>query len=144
MVQAACFDGAFFDAVSPFLDGRIAPEVDIGGRDVAEAFVIALVIVMLDESIDLVFQMSRQVIALQQDAVLQGLMPTLDFALGLRMVWRATDMVQTLILQPLGQIVGDKCFPSIRIGRGTRRVCTQSFAIVIINHIEGAKDATSH
>jgi hypothetical protein len=32
-VQAAVFDGAFFDAVSPLNDGRGAPEIDIGRRE---------------------------------------------------------------------------------------------------------------
>lgn len=52
MVQAAFSDSLFFDAFSPFLDGRIAPEVDVGGRDVAETFVVTLVIVILDEGVN--------------------------------------------------------------------------------------------
>ena len=107
MLQAAVLNGTFFDAFSPFLDSCIPPEVDVGGRDVPDAFVIALVIVMLDESGDLVFQMPWQVIVLQQDTVFQGLMPTLDLALGLGMMWRTADMVHLLVFQPLGQIAGD-------------------------------------
>ena len=40
-------------------------------------------IVMVDEVTDGLFERSGQVIVFQQDAVLQGLMPTLDLALGL-------------------------------------------------------------
>jgi len=50
MVQAAVLDGEFLDPFSPFDDGRGASEVSIGGRDVAESFVTALVVVVLNES----------------------------------------------------------------------------------------------
>ena len=44
---------------------------------------------MIDEPVDVGFKVTRQVIVFQQDAVLQGLVPTLDLALGL---WvRGTD-----------------------------------------------------
>ena len=49
---------------------------------------VAPVIVVLHEGADLRFQVSRQVVVFEQDAVLQGLMPALDLALGLRMVDR--------------------------------------------------------
>ena len=104
MVQAAVLDCVFFDTFSPFLDSCIPSEVDIVGRYITDIFVIALVILILDESCDLVFQMPWQVIVFQQDTVLQGLMPTFNLALGLGMVWRATDMVHALVFQPLGQI----------------------------------------
>jgi hypothetical protein len=35
-------------------------------------------------------------------------MPALDLALGLRMVWRATDVIHALVFQPVGQI-GRRC-----------------------------------
>lgn len=68
---------------------------------------IALVVVVLNEGVDLVFQMPRQVIILQQDAVLQGLMPTLDLALGLGVVGRSSHMVHFPVFQPFSQISGD-------------------------------------
>ena len=39
------------------------------------------------------FEIARQVIVVEQDAVLERLMPALDLALGLRMIWRSTNMV---------------------------------------------------
>ena len=48
MVQAAVLDGQFLDHSSPFDDGCIAPEVDIGRRDVGEALVVAMVVVMAE------------------------------------------------------------------------------------------------
>jgi hypothetical protein len=34
-------------------------------------------------------------------------MPALDFALGLRMVGRSADMLDVLLVQPIGKIAGD-------------------------------------
>ena len=64
-------------------------------------------VVMVDEGGDLAFEIAGQVIVLEQDAVLERLMPTLDFALGLRMVGRAADMLDVLVVQPIGKIAGD-------------------------------------
>jgi len=61
---------------------RIPPEVDVGGRQVADALVIAQAIVVGDEGRDLGFEIARQVIVFEQDAVLERLMPALDLALG--------------------------------------------------------------
>ena len=53
-----------------------APKVDIGGREISQAFVITLVIVVLDKRIDLGFEVAGQIVIFQQDAVLQGLVST--------------------------------------------------------------------
>jgi len=44
---------------------------------------VSAIVLVLDEGAVLRLQVPRQVIVLQQDAVLQGLMPTLDLTLGL-------------------------------------------------------------
>ncbi len=75
-----------FDLFSFQQDGLAAPEVDIGRREVAQALVVAVIIVVADEGLDLCLQVARQIVIFQKDAVLQGLMPTLDLALGLRMI----------------------------------------------------------
>jgi len=62
--------------------------VDVGGCQVVQALVIALVIVVPNEGGDLCFKVTGQEVVLQQDAVLEGLMPTLDLALGLRPLGR--------------------------------------------------------
>ena len=56
MVQAAVMDGQFLDPVSPFDDGGIAAEVGIGGRYVAKALVVGVIVIVIDESADLAFQ----------------------------------------------------------------------------------------
>jgi hypothetical protein len=45
--------------------------------------VVAPVIVVIDEATDVRFEVTRQVVVFEQDAVLERLMPTLDLALGL-------------------------------------------------------------
>ena len=52
----------------------------VGGRDVVQALVVALAVGMLDERFYLALQVARQEVVLQQDAVLQGLVPALDLA----------------------------------------------------------------
>jgi hypothetical protein len=71
MLQAPSLERLAFGPFSLQQDGRAAPEVDIGRREVAEAFVVAAVIVVADEVIDLGFEVARQIVVLQQDAVLE-------------------------------------------------------------------------
>ena len=49
MLQAPMFDGLFFDPFALVDNSRRPTEVGIGRRDVAERFVIALMVVMLDK-----------------------------------------------------------------------------------------------
>src|ERR1039458_5786034 len=91
MLQAAVLDCGAFDPFSFQQDGLPASEVDVGGREVFQALVIALVIIVFDEPADAGFEIARQVVVLQQDAVLQRLMPAFDLALCLRMIGRATS-----------------------------------------------------
>ena len=53
VVQAAVLDSQFFDPFSPFNDDSVATEVGISGGDVAEALVVVVVVIMVDESADL-------------------------------------------------------------------------------------------
>ena len=59
MVQAAVLDGQFFDLLSPFDNGSVLAEVGVGGRHIADAFVVAVVVVMIDEFADLIFKITR-------------------------------------------------------------------------------------
>ena len=49
MAQAPLEHGFSFDLLSLFQDFLIAPKVDVSGRQVAQALVVALVIVIVDE-----------------------------------------------------------------------------------------------
>jgi hypothetical protein len=58
VVQAAVLDGQFLDLLPPFDDGGMTPEVNIGWRDVSNALVVAVIVVMVDEGADLVFEIA--------------------------------------------------------------------------------------
>ena len=107
VLQAPFVECVSFDPFSFQQDGLASSEVDIGGREVSKALVIALVIIVRDEGIDLCFEMAGQIVVLEQDAVLQGLMPAFDFALGLRMIGRPTNMIHFSVIEPFGQITRD-------------------------------------
>ena len=107
MLQAPALDGLSFDPFSFQQDGLSASEVDVGGGEITQAFVITPMIVVLDERIDLGFEVTGQIVILQQNPVLQGLVPSLDLALGLRMVGSATDMLHAPIIEPFSQVTGD-------------------------------------
>jgi hypothetical protein len=62
-------------------------------REIAQALVIAGMVVMSHEGGDLTFEIAGQVIVLKQDAVLERLMPALDLALGLRVIGGAADVL---------------------------------------------------
>ena len=50
---------SFLIIFSPFDDGCVAPEVNVARRDVGEALVVAMVVVMINEGADLHFQIAR-------------------------------------------------------------------------------------
>ena len=52
MVQAAVMDGFQFDAPPFGQDGFAASEVDVGRGEVADAFVVAVVVVVVNEGGD--------------------------------------------------------------------------------------------
>jgi hypothetical protein len=78
--------GLSFGPFSLLDDGWSPTKVGIGGCHIAQAFVVTLMIVMLDERVDLGFEVAGQ------EVVLQGLMPAFDLALCLRMERRAAHM----------------------------------------------------
>jgi len=93
MHQAALLDGPALDAPPLQQDGLPPAEIDIRRGQIVQALVIALVVILLDKLLDLSLQRARQVVILQQDAVLHGLMPALVLALCLGMGGRAADML---------------------------------------------------
>ena len=67
--QAAIGDCLSFDPFPFDQNGLAPPEIDVGGGQIADALVIAQVIVVSDEGLDLNFEFARQVIVLEQDTV---------------------------------------------------------------------------
>ena len=107
MLQSSLFDGLSFDPFTLKQDGVAASEVDIGRCQVLQAFVVAVVIVVIDEAIDVRFEVARQVVVVEQDAVLERLMPALDLALGLRMTGRPAHVPHAGVPEPLRQVARD-------------------------------------
>ena len=113
MLQAPMFNGLSLGPFSAFDDGFGPPEVGVCRRHVAEAFVVTLVVIVFDERLDLGFEVAGQEVILQQDAVLQGLVPALDLALRLRMEWRAANMAHGSRFDVFRQFSGDVARPVV-------------------------------
>ena len=62
-----------------------SPEVDVGRCEVADTLVVSEVVVVSDEVADRLLESAGQIVVLEQDAVLEGLVPAFDLALGLGM-----------------------------------------------------------
>jgi hypothetical protein len=65
VLQASVCDGGPLDAVSFGEDRLGSSKIDVSGREVVDALVIADVVVMLDEGADLPFEIAGQVIVLE-------------------------------------------------------------------------------
>lgn len=107
MKQAALCDGFAFDPFPFQHDDAAAPEVDVGGCEIADALVVSAVVVMIDEGRDLPLEIARQEVVFEQDPVLERLVPALDLALGLRVKWCSADMAHAVGVDPLGEFGGD-------------------------------------
>ncbi len=124
VLQAPMFDGLSLDPFALFDVGLRPAEVGIGGCHIVQALVVALVIVMLDERFDLGLKVTWQEVVFQEDAVLEGLMPALDLALGLRVERGAAhmahgsrfDVVRQFASNVAGAIVAEQAGPVVNMG----------------------------
>src|SRR3954447_9764564 len=107
MKQASVLDCLSFDPFSFKQDGLTASEVDIGRSEIGDALVVSEMVVVSDEVADPGFEITGQIVVLEEDAVLESLMPSLDLALCLGMQRRTADMIHALIFEPFGEIAGD-------------------------------------
>ena len=80
VIEASAMDGLSFDPFSFQEDGLASSEVDVGRGEVGDALVVSQMVVVGDEVADLGLELARQKVVLEQDAVLQRLMPSLDLA----------------------------------------------------------------
>ena len=77
LAGGASSGGLRLSGVCPFpfdQNGLATSEVDVGGRQITDALVATSVVVVGDEGLDVGFEIARQIIVLEQDAVFQGLM----------------------------------------------------------------------
>ena len=107
MLQAAISDCVSFDPFSFQQDGLGASKVDVSRDEIAQALVIAAMVVVIDECVDLGLEVAGQIIVLKQDAVLERLMPALDLALRLRVARRAAHVTHIAFVQPFGEVGRD-------------------------------------
>jgi len=112
--QASLSDCLLLDALALEQDGLCSAAVDVGGCEIVQAFMVAMVVVVLHEGVDLRFELTGEVVVLEQDAVLKRLMPALDLALGLRMTRRSPEVLDLLFLEPLSEIGRDVAGAIIR------------------------------
>jgi hypothetical protein len=74
--------------------------IGIGGRNSVQALMVTAVVVVGDEGRDLLFDIARWVVIFKQGAVFQRVVPTLDFALGLRMARHTTYVLDVFAPEP--------------------------------------------
>src|SRR5215472_6575614 len=104
MQAASLLDGFSFDLFPPFENGLAAPEVDVSRRQVVQALVVSTVVVVPDELLDVLFELSWQVVVVQQNPVFHRAMISLDLALRHRVVRPAADMSDAVVLKPLTKL----------------------------------------
>src|SRR6266571_2081834 len=104
MQAASLLDGFSFDLFPPFENGPAAPEVDVSRRQVVQALVVSTVGVVADELLDALFELSWQVVVVQQDPVFHRAMISLDLALRHRVIRPAADMSDAVVLEPLAKL----------------------------------------
>ena len=94
--QAAIADCLSFDRFAFNQNGLATSEIDVGGRQVADALVISQVIVVGDEGGDPGLRDRPAGNSSRARYGLKRLMPALDLALGHRMIRRAAGMLHVL------------------------------------------------
>lgn len=62
MLQAAVLDCLFLDPFPLSENGFVPAEVDISRSDVVQALVLTLVVVIIDEGLDLAFEITGQIV----------------------------------------------------------------------------------
>src|SRR5690348_11529644 len=107
MLQASVGNGLSLDPLSFYQDTGTAPEVDVGWGEIIDALVVTAAVVVVDEGGDLGFEIAREEVVFQQDAVLEGLVPALDLALGHWMIGRTAQMFDVASTEPVGQVARD-------------------------------------
>jgi len=105
--QVSVLDGLAFDLFSFQKNRLIAPEIDVGRRQIVDTLVVAQVVIVSDEGFDPSLELAGQIVVLQQDAVLECQMPALDLSPCHRMIGRAADMRHVLFVEPCGQLRRD-------------------------------------
>lgn len=86
------------------INKRFFKQRNSGFCHVVERLMIALVIVVIHEAPDPLVQLARQVVVLQQNLVLQRLVPTLDLTLRLRVIRPSSSVPHAVLFQEVCHI----------------------------------------
>lgn len=97
---------------------------------------VALVIVVFDEAPDLRFEIGRQVIVFQQYPVLERLMPTLDLALGLRMIFDAPTVRPALSIDQRLALFANFVEPTLQRDVQHKEAPNGSYSAEFIAYVE--------
>ena len=100
MQPASGFDGFELDVFPPGQDGLSTTEVDIGRGQVVETLMVAPQVVVMDELRQTLFELTRQIVVLEQDLVLQRAVVAFDLALGHRVIGLAAGMRHAVLREP--------------------------------------------
>ncbi len=76
MLQAADLDCRSLDPFSFHQNGLTASELDVDRREIVETHVVAQMVIVHHKRLDLRLQIAWQKVVLQQDAILERLVPT--------------------------------------------------------------------
>src|ERR1700756_4447293 len=104
MQAASLLDGFSFDLFPPFENGLAAPEVEVSRGQVVLGLVVSTVVVVPDELLDALFELSWQVVVVQQDPVFHRAMISVELALRHRGVRPAADMSDAVVPEPLAKL----------------------------------------
>src|SRR4249919_607566 len=89
-------------------DGRwLIGAVDTVFRVAVQALVVSTVVVVLDELVDAMFELTWQIVVFQQDLVFHRAVISLDLTLRHRVVRPAADMADAVILEPVAKLARD-------------------------------------
>ena len=71
-------------------------------------------LIVLDEGLEVGFEIAGQIIVFEQDLIFERLVPALDFAVGLRMTGGAADVIDISLVEPFSQIGCDEAGAVVR------------------------------
>ena len=94
------------DLGPPGQDGLTAIEVDVGRGEDVETFVLTPRVVVIDELGQTLFELTGQIVVLEQDLVLHGAVVALDLALGHRVIGLAAGMRHAVLREPGAELGG--------------------------------------
>src|SRR5271168_651579 len=101
------------DGIPPFKYALTATAVDIGRGEVMKALVVTPGVVAINELGVARFQLTGQVVVLEQDLVLHGAVVALDLALGHRVIGLASGVRHAMFSEPRSELSGNVGGPII-------------------------------